>query len=407
MPNINVGYQCDEYNNEEANLVYNKAEKTSEAYLSNNELKCNSHTIYKAYPHVIAFLPPGNNYDDVNNFKLRRLEKNTNLYAGHRFHYLGDQYIDKKVLDFENYIGYVLNLEGKCEVPNLNATLRLKINNTVQGSDNKIDKKFERKEIYTFFSRELKNSSIGCHIVLDEMRYRTFTDFYGLRYSTSLLMFDETTQKYIEVRDIGKLVSNRVYKCALITKGNNSKIEKPGYIKETDFIINIIYEKNNKSTSFYNSTITKISTISNGSTGSNNSSGSDSSSKSNNSESSNNSKIWIIFGISLVIIILLIILLVILKKLQEKRKKSNKDLSISSSTSEQTAKSLTALPKVPNAGIINKKTANKGSKNIEKTMSTDNLKTKKEVTNSEQSAESTDSSLTNHTKNAKIRLVAK
>uniref|UniRef100_A0A0N5C523 Cadherin domain-containing protein n=1 Tax=Strongyloides papillosus TaxID=174720 RepID=A0A0N5C523_STREA len=136
-----------------------------------------------------------------------------------------------------------------------------------------------------------------CHIVLDGFEDAAFNDFYGPLYLTSLLMFDEKNEKYIKVDSVQNLVSNRMYKCALIINANNSKFEKPDYIKETEFSINIIYEKD------YNHTGSIISTTSNSfigsntsiiysnSVGSNNSSVADSSSKTNNFTDSNNSKI--------------------------------------------------------------------------------------------------------------------
>uniref|UniRef100_A0A0N5B9P0 Uncharacterized protein n=1 Tax=Strongyloides papillosus TaxID=174720 RepID=A0A0N5B9P0_STREA len=72
--------------------------------------------------------------------------------------------------------------------------------------------------------------------------------------------------------------------------------------------------------------------------------------------------------------------------------------SSSTSSSQQTAKSSTAVSKVPNAEIVNKKTANKGPRSMEKTMRTENLKRNNEVTTSEQPADSTESNLTNRQK---------
>uniref|UniRef100_A0A0K0EWM8 EGF-like domain-containing protein n=1 Tax=Strongyloides venezuelensis TaxID=75913 RepID=A0A0K0EWM8_STRVS len=389
MPSINVGYQCDDYNNEEANLVHNEAEKTSEAYLSDNELKCKNYTVYSSYPNTIVFLPPGNKYDNVDVFKLRRLEKNTTLYAGNRLHYLNFKDFQTNIWDIEGYMGYVLNYEAKCKVPNIKATLRLKINDTIQRFENKIHQKFGRRDTYTFSSREIKKSSIGCQIVLDEMKYRTFTNFYGLRYSTSLLMFDETTKKYIEVRDIEKLVSvpkistinlgstgsngpNDLTNTKILTISNGSNNSIAPKNSTTTEIFTIFYGStgSDNSIALKDSTTTKISTVS---TGSKKSIVSDNSGKSNNSRASKNSKILIIFGISLIVILILIILLLCLKKSQKKRKESNKNISISSSTSEQTIKSLTSASKVANDPVVKKKNTDKRPLNIAKT--TGNLKT--------------------------------
>uniref|UniRef100_A0A0N5BCI9 EGF-like domain-containing protein n=1 Tax=Strongyloides papillosus TaxID=174720 RepID=A0A0N5BCI9_STREA len=319
MPSIDVGYQCDDYNNEKANFIHNHKEKTSVASLSGNKLICKDTMLYESKLGVIAFLPPGNQYHKIDEFSIEKLVNQTNLYAGHRLHILNTQDFFDLGSNIESSFGYIMNYEAKCSVPTISATLRLKIDDNVQGFDSKIDQKFGRKDIYTLFSGEIKKASIGCHIVLDEMKYRTFKDFYGLRYSTSLTMFDETTEKYITVDGVKNLVSNRIYKCILITKGNNSKIKKPDYIKETEFIIVLTGEY------FY----------------------------------------WIIFGVFILITALLIAGLVIYKKLQLKKRKTDISLSTSSSmsSSQSTSKSSTVVSEVSNVPIIqNKNVATKSRK---------------------------------------------
>uniref|UniRef100_A0A0N5C2J2 Uncharacterized protein n=1 Tax=Strongyloides papillosus TaxID=174720 RepID=A0A0N5C2J2_STREA len=269
MPLIDVGYQCDEYNDDPINHFVNKDSKPYFLSIKNTELMCQDHIIYQSSPAGIALLTRGNNYNDVNEFRIRHLTKDTNLYAGDRLHILDS--VKNQFAYMEDFTGYVVNYEAKCKLPNIKATLRLKVNGTVQKFKNNLDKKFGKIDTYVVDRREIKDIPIGCHAVPDEMKQPAFNNFYELLYSTSLLMFNETTQHYIEVNNTQSLISKTKYKCILNIKSRNSKIEKPDYIKETDFVINVIYEKTNKSTSFYNSTVAKISTISNGSTGSNNS----------------------------------------------------------------------------------------------------------------------------------------
>uniref|UniRef100_A0A0N5CGB4 EGF-like domain-containing protein n=1 Tax=Strongyloides papillosus TaxID=174720 RepID=A0A0N5CGB4_STREA len=314
MPSINVGYQCDEYNKEETSRTHNKNEK--ETYMvspSSDKLMCNHVNISDSSSLVIGVLPPGNNYGNVSAFKVNVINNKTNLYYGHRLHCLNidDVYVHYELA--ENFLGYAINYEAKCKIPTLNATLSLKINGTVQEFENKTENNSGGMKIYAFDRRKIKDVPVGCHPVPDDMKHPALNDFYGLLYSTSLLMFDEASEKHIEVNNIQNLVSDRKYKCTLIIKGSNSKVEKLSYIKETEFIINLV------------------------------------------GENSNNYIIWIIFAVFIIVIILLVAGVIILKKLQLKKKKSNEDLSTSSSTSPAQSKSSTQILKVVNTSILKKK----------------------------------------------------
>uniref|UniRef100_A0A0K0EV24 Uncharacterized protein n=1 Tax=Strongyloides venezuelensis TaxID=75913 RepID=A0A0K0EV24_STRVS len=84
MPQIDVGYQCDDYNKEETKRIHNKNE--SESYmipLSSGEFKCNDVDIYNPSSFVIGVLPPGNNYNNVSDFKVNVVNNETNLYSGY------------------------------------------------------------------------------------------------------------------------------------------------------------------------------------------------------------------------------------------------------------------------------------------------------------------------------------
>uniref|UniRef100_A0A0N5BJN4 Tyrosine-protein phosphatase domain-containing protein n=1 Tax=Strongyloides papillosus TaxID=174720 RepID=A0A0N5BJN4_STREA len=375
MPSIDVGYQCDVYNDEEANRIHNKDEKVSEISLSNNELMCEDVILHNPSTKAIAFLPPGNNHDNVERFEISRFDINTKLYFGHRLHYLNDKDFSNKTWDIERSIGYAINYEPRCKVPNLDAKLRLRINGIVQESKNKTDNNSGGMETFTFLSKEMKNASIGCQIVLDKMEHSAFNNFYELLYSTSLSIFDETTKQYKEVQNIQELVSNGKYRCILNIKGSNYEIEKPRHISESEFIINLINENT------------------------------DNSSDSNIPDDSLTIYMWIVFAVPLIITILVIVGHIIITKYKLKVKISKKDLSTSSSTSastsQQITKSSTVISKVPETKAVNK------PKNISKKMTTMNSVTSNEVTNSEQSGVSTDSSMTNKTKKSPIRLVAK
>uniref|UniRef100_A0A0N5BK25 Peptidase S72 domain-containing protein n=1 Tax=Strongyloides papillosus TaxID=174720 RepID=A0A0N5BK25_STREA len=375
MPRIDVGYQCDEYNEEETKRIHNKYVNESFMIpLSSGGLTCNDVDIYGSSSFVIGVLPPGNNYDNVSDFKVNVVNNRTNLYFGHRLHSLNVSEVYEHYEEAELYLGYAIHYEAKCKIPSLSATLRLKINGTIQEFENKTEDNLGGMNIYTFDRRKIKDAPIGCHAVPDEIKHPALNDYYELLYSTSLLMFDEAAQKYIKVDDSQKLVSSSKYKCILNMKSNNSEIDKPNYIKETEFTINLTGEDLKKTA---------------------------------DSKKFNKSYIWIIIGVLIFVVLLLIIGFVILKKLQLKRKKSNNDSSASllASSSQSKAKSPTVVSKTPDASIIKKTNSDITCTNMTKTIVTKDSKTSNKVTNFEQPLVSSTLDLISKTKNPQIRIV--
>uniref|UniRef100_A0A0K0EWD5 Uncharacterized protein n=1 Tax=Strongyloides venezuelensis TaxID=75913 RepID=A0A0K0EWD5_STRVS len=139
IPSIDVGYQCDEYYDNSINHFVNKHGESYFLYIKNTELMCQNHIIYQSPPAGIALLTRGNNYNDVNEFRIRHLIKDTNLYAGDKLHILDSEKRVKRCwYHMEDCLVYIVNYEAKCKLPNIKATLRLKINDTVQKFRQKI-----------------------------------------------------------------------------------------------------------------------------------------------------------------------------------------------------------------------------------------------------------------------------
>uniref|UniRef100_A0A0N5B8U7 EGF-like domain-containing protein n=1 Tax=Strongyloides papillosus TaxID=174720 RepID=A0A0N5B8U7_STREA len=376
MPQIDVGYQCDVYNEMETSRIHNNY--VTESFmipLSSGELTCNGVDISNSSSFVIGVLPPGNNYNNVSDFKVNVVNNRTNLYSGHRLHSLNVSEVYEHYEEAELYLGYAIHYEAKCKIPSLNATLRLQIDGTVQEFDNKKEKNIGGMNIYKFDRRKIKDAPVGCHAVLDEIKHSALNDYYKLLYSTSLLMFDEAAQKYIKVDDIQKLVSNGKYKCILNMKSNTSEIDKPNYIKETEFTIDLTGEDLKKTADY---------------------------------KKFNKSHIWIIIGVLIFVVLLLIIGFIVFKKLRLKGRKSKKNsslnLSVSSSlqVSELKPKSPSALSKsiskstsssqsaakfagvpsaVPNAASNNKIDAGKTLTNMTKATVSKSLYSNSKVSN--------------------------
>uniref|UniRef100_A0A0N5B2R8 6-cysteine protein n=1 Tax=Strongyloides papillosus TaxID=174720 RepID=A0A0N5B2R8_STREA len=362
MPSIDVGYECYEYNQERAPYLINgHIEEINMVTSSSGELTCYGAIIDRPSSPVIAFLPPENN--NINTFKISRFTRNTKLYPGYKLHYVKINDFSPNYLKSDNHLGKSFNYEAKCIIPPLNATLRLKINGFIQEFENKVDGNFGKIDIYTFDRKEIEDTLIGCHAVPDEMKHPAFSDFYALLHPTSLLMFDETTRKHIEVISTKQLVPNKKYKCIL--KYGNSKNKKPNYIKETEFVINFTGEY------LY----------------------------------------WIIFGVFILVTSLLIVGLVIYKKIQSKKKKQNNSSSTSSSmsSSQSTTKSSTVISEVSNVPIIQNKNVAAKSTNMGKTMVNKNANINNKVTNLEQKVATKNSNLNlaNQAKNAPKKVVGK
>uniref|UniRef100_A0A0K0F1I8 6-cysteine protein n=1 Tax=Strongyloides venezuelensis TaxID=75913 RepID=A0A0K0F1I8_STRVS len=364
LPPIDVGYQCYKYYQQKPISIRNGHEK--EIYMvtqSNGELTCNNAFMDKPSSPVIAFLPPENNFNNANSFKISRFIRNMKFYHGHRLHYINLEHYDYDSIERRDTLGYSNNYEAKCITPTLNATLRLQINGIIREFDNKVDSSFGKIDIYSFDRKEIKDALIGCHAVPDEMKHPAFSDFYALYYSTSLLMFDETSEKAIEVKSSQQLVSNKKYKCIL--KDGNSKNKKPSYIKETVFIINFTGEY----------------------------------------------MYWIIFVIFILVTALLIVGLVIYKKIQSKKKKRSSSSSTSSSisSSQSTTNSSTVVSEVTNVPILQDKNVAAKSTNMGKNVVSKNANISNKVTNPGQKvdAKNSNSKLINQVKIAPKKVVGK
>uniref|UniRef100_A0A0N5BQK1 Uncharacterized protein n=1 Tax=Strongyloides papillosus TaxID=174720 RepID=A0A0N5BQK1_STREA len=358
MPPVDVGYKCDKRILKDVgknNSTYHRANIDSNyqiTYEGKNLLK-------STYATYLALSPEKNyksNITEVNFYNYK-----SKFYSGQRLIYGIYKEYHKNEDNFgKSTRGYTYTYHAKYLLPEIYATLRLKINGVIQKFLNKIDENFGKIDVYTFDRREIKDAPMGCHAVPDKITYPAFNDFYERRYSTLLLIFDETAQQYKKVHNIQGLVSNKKYKCILIIKGSNSKTKKPNFIKETEFVINFIDEI---------------------------------------------SPIWIIFVVLVIITVLLIVGFIILKRLQLKKKKSNDSLSTSSSKSK--TKSLTVTSKVPKVPTTQKKNAFKTYMNIAKTMVTKNWNTNNKVTNFGQKVVGKNSNLINQIQNGTKNVVAK
>uniref|UniRef100_A0A0N5C4H1 EGF-like domain-containing protein n=1 Tax=Strongyloides papillosus TaxID=174720 RepID=A0A0N5C4H1_STREA len=247
MSSIDVGYECNDYNKEEANRIHNKDEKkTDMLVISNDILMCNGHNIFKSSSIIISVLPPENNFNKAGIFKVSKVNQTTNLYPEQELQLIDVNDIIKTHSGATEYLGYVVNYEPKCRVPYLNVKLYLKISDTIQKFENKANDNFGKIDTYVVDRKGINSVPVGCHVVFDEKKHPAFNHFYENCCQPSLLMFNGKTKKFIEITDIQSFQPNNMYKCALKVKNANSKSGQQKYIHETDFTINLIDPSLNK-----------------------------------------------------------------------------------------------------------------------------------------------------------------
>uniref|UniRef100_A0A0N5CGB5 Ig-like domain-containing protein n=1 Tax=Strongyloides papillosus TaxID=174720 RepID=A0A0N5CGB5_STREA len=355
MPSLDVGYICckDDVTQVDEDKHWNRLNKTTENLVKyfNYELYVKEHgSLLKSSIIAHLVLSPENNYNPMSTI-VSTYNSKSKFYSGQKVYYEHLNEYDKcEDFDQEYLKGYAVPNLPWLPIPDITATLRLKVNGIVLNFKNIIDNKFGRMDIYIVDISDMDNGQVGCHAVPDQMKHPSFEDFYEKRYKTYLLMFDENTNDYIKVNNITSLESNFRYICTLNLEPTNSVKVKSEYIKETEFIIQLI------------------------------------------SSTSNNSNIWIIFVVSVTIILLLIIGLIIFRKLQLKKKNSSNSLSTSTS-SQSTSTSSTIISDVSNIPIIQKKNVATKSTNMQKTMANKNLNTNNKMTNLKQKVAATNSNL--------------
>uniref|UniRef100_A0A0N5C653 Cadherin domain-containing protein n=1 Tax=Strongyloides papillosus TaxID=174720 RepID=A0A0N5C653_STREA len=295
MPSIDVGYACcrNVINYKNNQYEHKNPVIFSSEYLiiDSNYSLTNKENDTLLNSSIIAYLvlsPENDNKSESTVINMYNSE--SKLYSGQRLSYTTIyQFAEYENLVKYNDSGFAVIITPLYVVPDINATLRLKVNGRVQNLESKIDKKFGRLDIYSVDIRELDNVHVGCHAVPNQMKHPAFEDFYEKRYQTRLLMFDEKANEYNhQINDIKSLVSNTKYKCSLNIETSGYESLKPKYIVETEFSINLI------DSSFI---------------------------------------IWIIFGVSAFVTLLLIVGFIIFKKRQLRKKQFNKGLSMDGSTS--------------------------------------------------------------------------
>uniref|UniRef100_A0A0N5BZJ9 6-cysteine protein n=1 Tax=Strongyloides papillosus TaxID=174720 RepID=A0A0N5BZJ9_STREA len=326
MPPIDVGYDCTKLNSKNDNYTNNAGEKEINlAVTFDYKFSCNKKNILDSKYVTYGILTPEDNYKS-NSLITTFFDKNFKLYSKQRIIMIHlDELNITNFNNTEDLMGHTFTYEPKCIVPDLETTLHLKINETVQNFEIKTEKNSKEVKNYIIDKREMKNVPVRCHVVPDKIKNPAFDNFYEYHYSTSLLMFDQTTSRYKKVGDLQSLISNAKYKCILNTNYGIPKHGQLNYIKESEFTIILI-----ESTSID----------------------------------------MYLFGALIIVALLSIVGIFILWKFQPNNKKADDSistsLSSSTSTSPSRSKSSSVISNVHNVPIIQKKAVNIGTKNIAK-----------------------------------------
>uniref|UniRef100_A0A0N5BE28 Glycoprotein n=1 Tax=Strongyloides papillosus TaxID=174720 RepID=A0A0N5BE28_STREA len=394
LPKIDVGYECDDYNNWRANKIINDNEKEIDmTFMSDNKLICNGVDIYSSDPKVVAIFESGNIYNpDGDSYRGNLVHGKMNLYPGQKLHAIDREYIYNEIQNnrVDIYLGFAFMYQAKCKVPYLNATLRLKIDGKVQTVNKHMVQNIHELDNYVFERTGKKNIPVGCDVVLEKEKHPSLTDFYKKCCNPSLVIPNDEN-KFIQVFGIMYLEPNRKYVCTMSNGDSvNNGYWRPKQITDTKFNVKLIDK------------IHEDLSDSNNSTDSNDF---NNFIDFNGFDNTSDYIIWIIFGVFIVVSVISIVGLIILKKIQLKKKKSNN--SSSTSSSKSTIKSSTVISKVSNVPIIQKKNAFKTYTNMAKTMVTKNLDMNNKVTNFGQKVVGKNSNLINQIQNGTKNVVAK
>uniref|UniRef100_A0A0N5B504 Protein kinase domain-containing protein n=1 Tax=Strongyloides papillosus TaxID=174720 RepID=A0A0N5B504_STREA len=338
IPKIDVGYVWE--SNEKDKLYFNT--NALMFNFSNTALTFDLNSGLSHYVHgsllnssliVYHVLSPDYNFNS-NSTIIGRYNNDSKLYSGQRIFVLHkNEYKELKYKISNERLGRTYNIYPQFRVPNIKATLRLKVNDKVQ--EFKTTNNSESMDTYTVNLREIKNGLVGCHAVPDDMNDSIFGYFYEKRYKTDLFIFDKNENKYTKVNDLKSLISNSIYKCVLNKETTDLTELRASDIKENHFIIHLI--------------------------------GSMNSDKSNDLTKSNSTK-WIFIGVPigvfLVGTLLLLVGLIIYKKRQLRKKESKNYLS--SRKSSSASKSSSVIKNNSNVSRIQNKSVSAGSKKMEK-----------------------------------------
>uniref|UniRef100_A0A0N5BG49 6-cysteine protein n=1 Tax=Strongyloides papillosus TaxID=174720 RepID=A0A0N5BG49_STREA len=243
LPKIDVGYVWGSKEKKELQHIRNPFTFTFKNEVltidSNNSLSHHQFG-YLLNSSLIVYhvLSPENNYI-ANTTIVGRYKNDSKLFSGQKVFVLPlDEY--KRLNNVVEHwkTGYSFRLHPQFLVPNIETTLRLKVNGVVQKFKTAINS--ESMDTYTVDLKGMNNGPIGCHAVPDNMNHSMFEDFYEKRYQTDLFIVDEKTNKSIKVNNTKSLVSNSIYKCVLNEETSNRTELKANDIKETKFIIHLI-----------------------------------------------------------------------------------------------------------------------------------------------------------------------
>uniref|UniRef100_A0A0N5B484 DarT domain-containing protein n=1 Tax=Strongyloides papillosus TaxID=174720 RepID=A0A0N5B484_STREA len=242
LPPIDVGYDCDKYSE---GVGTSDDGRISGRYLeikSDSKIMCLRYNLLNSSRLIFSVFLSEYNYESNSNI-IDIFNNKSKIYSGQRFHFKPMDFFNSEIIvdhSIGEESGYLHECDSHCTVPNINATLRLKINGIVQKHKNKIEDNFESIDTYLIDKRKIDNGLVGCHAVPDDIKLPLFEDFYEKRYQTHLLMLNEKTNEYIKVYDINSLVSNKKYKCILNVNSSIADIGILNYITESEFTIQFV-----------------------------------------------------------------------------------------------------------------------------------------------------------------------
>uniref|UniRef100_A0A0K0EZ94 EGF-like domain-containing protein n=1 Tax=Strongyloides venezuelensis TaxID=75913 RepID=A0A0K0EZ94_STRVS len=244
---LDIGYNYYQYYASEPTLFVDEYSLIFE----NDTLLCEEWDIFNK--NVVAFIISIPEYNfQSNRTTVHQLTRHSKFYSGEIIAIMVLEEIKGWYAENDGF-NDKFEIQTYCNVPNFNANLRLRINESLQELKTIDDDIYGEIDSFTIDYKIVKNDiPADCYLEYDKQGFLQFQDLYVKRFRTSLQMYDEDDKKYFDVVVLKLLESNKKYKCSLIVPPNHPDVEELDFISEYEFIV--IGNKDLYNNTFQNST---------------------------------------------------------------------------------------------------------------------------------------------------------
>uniref|UniRef100_A0A0N5B6Y0 EGF-like domain-containing protein n=1 Tax=Strongyloides papillosus TaxID=174720 RepID=A0A0N5B6Y0_STREA len=219
-PSLDIGYNYYQYYASEPTLFVDEYSLVFE----NNTLICEEWDIFNK--NVVAFIISIPQYNfQSNRTTVHQLTKHSKFYSGEIIAIMVLEEM-KGWYDENDGFNDKFEVQTYCNVPNFNANLRLRINDTLQELTTIDDDIYGEIDSFTIdYKTIINNIPADCYLERDKQVFPQFQDLYVKNLRLHLQIYDEDDKKYYGVEALKLLESNKKYKCSLIVPPNHPDVE--------------------------------------------------------------------------------------------------------------------------------------------------------------------------------------